>query len=592
MSESRGATSPGLTSKERQGEPARERLRIAAIAACLLVLTGLILMLARPGLIPARTGLGTAKIQPIELVGLAWVVFGCAVWLARKAAVKLVVGLILIGGVALQVAALTGPPQNSSDLYRYIWDGRVQMAGIDPYLYAPGDAGVAQLRDDLLWSPNSGNHPGYPDCVPDAKNTADPGDSLVAGCTKLNRPKVPTVYPPVAEAYFTAIQVVAPADDSTTPVQGAAAAFAVLTTVLLLFGLRRQGKDPRLAALWAWCPTVALEAGQNGHVDVVGVALTAAALLLLATAQARKRKIVGGVLLGLAIATKITPVLAVPGVLRRGWREICAAAVSVVAIVYVPHVIAVGSKIIGFFPGYLNQEGYSTGTGFSIIGLFVTGKAATAVAVVILGLVAVTIIRFGDSSEPWRGGVLMTSAALAVCTPHFQWYAILLVMLVALDGRPEWLAIAAGGYLSNSPNLYIHGLTLHDPRLVGYGGGAAVAGGLALLRLVLARRSHATAPAGAGGTVAAEETVPAEETEPAEKSGELAVGATAESAVTPAKPADELAEEQPEEPAEEPVIEPTAVLRPTVPIAADGKPNFARGDESPGGDSYRVLTWR
>ena len=40
----------------------------------------------------------------------------------------------------------------------------------------------------------------------------------------------------------------------------------------------------------------------------------------------------------------------------------------------------------------------------------------------------------------------MTAAALAVATPHHQWYSLLLVMLVALDGRPEWLAFAAGGY--------------------------------------------------------------------------------------------------------------------------------------------------
>ncbi|MBO0804736.1 MAG: DUF2029 domain-containing protein [Nocardiopsaceae bacterium] len=470
------------------GRPWRAWLRIAAIVACLLALAGLILLLARPSLVPART-VGTAKIQPIELVGLAWIVFGCAAWLARKAATAIVTGLILAGSIGLQVVALAGPPQNSSDLYRYMWDGRVQAAGIDPYLHAPADAALAPLRNDFLWSPKTG--PGhYVDCVSAPKGASDPshpGYGSAAGCTKLNRPLDPTVYPPVAEAYFTVVQLVAPADDSTTPMQAAAATFAVLTTVLLLYGLRRTGRDPRLAALWAWCPVTALEAGQNGHVDVVGVALAAAALLLLATAQARKRKILGGVLLGLAIATKVTPVLTVPGVLRRGWREIIAGAASAVALVYLPHVIAVGSKIIGFFPGYLHQEGYSDGTGFSVIGLFVTGKAATVVAVVILGLVAIAIIRFCDPAQPWRGGVLMTSAALAVCTPHFQWYTILLVMLVALDGRPEWLAIAAGGYLANSPHLYIHGFTLTDPRLAGYGGGAAVAVALAVARLVISR---------------------------------------------------------------------------------------------------------
>jgi hypothetical protein len=433
-------------------------LRIAGITLLLAVLAGLILLIARPGIDPAQA-------HPMRLVAAAWLVFCCAAWLVRGAAVRLAVGLILVGGIALQVVALAGPPQNSSDLYRYIWDGRVQAAGIDPYLYAPDAAGVAGLRDSFLWSGTGPGH--YVDCVPSKPNSADPSDGLVAGCTKLNRPKVPTVYPPVAEAYFLAIQLAAPADNSTTPVQAVAAGFAVLVTVLLLFGLWKLGKDPRLAVLWAWCPTVPLEAGQNGHIDVVGVALTLAALLLLARARTRGRVITGGVLLGLAIATKITPVLVMPAVLRRGWVLISASALTAISLVYVPHVLSVGQKIIGFFPGYLKQEGYSTGTGFSVIGLFVQGKAAT-----------------------------------AVCTPNFQWYAILLVMLVALDGRPEWLAIAAGGYLANSQGLRIGGIVLHDPRLVGYGGGAAVACALAVARYLITRRTRGRVEAAEPSVVA------------------------------------------------------------------------------------------
>jgi len=117
------------------------------------------------------------------------------------------------------------------------------------------------------------------------------------------------------------------------------------------------------------------------------------------------------------------------------------------------------------------------------------------VAVVILAAIAVAIYRFCDPDQPWRGGVLMTAAALAVCTPDFQWYAILLVMLVALDGRPEWLAIAAGGYLTNNTNLYLGGIAIHHPRLVGYGGGAAVACALALVRYGLERRAAGRVPA-------------------------------------------------------------------------------------------------
>jgi hypothetical protein len=481
------------------------RIRVAGIVLSLAALAALILLLVRPALDPAR-------IKPIVLIGAAWIAFGCAAWLLRQVTVKLAAGLIVAGGIAIQLVALSGPPQGSSDLYRYIWDGRVQAAGIDPYLYAPADAGVAKLRNHFLWS-GTGPH-NYGDCVKKHKDRAHPADGLVAGCTRLNRPKVPTVYPPVAEAYFFTVQLAAPADNSTTPIQAAAAMFAIAVTMILLFGLRKLGKNPRLAALWAWCPTVALEAGNNAHVDVVAVALTAVALLLLARARTEGRTALGGLLLGLAIATKVTPVLVLPAVLRRGWWLICASAATAVSLVYAPHVMAVGQKIIGFFPGYLKQEGYSTGTGFSLIGVAVHGKLATVVAVLLLGLIALAILRRCDPDQPWHGSVLMTSAALAVCTPHFQWYAILLVMLVAFDGQPEWLAIAAGGYLANSPNLRIDGIMLHDPRGLGYGAGTAIACACALVRYMRSRRAQAgtaTAPAATVFTAVAERTLAADD---------------------------------------------------------------------------------
>ncbi|HTZ23608.1 MAG TPA: glycosyltransferase 87 family protein [Streptosporangiaceae bacterium] len=525
------------------------KLRVTAIISLLLVLGSMVLLVAQPGLDPAR-------LLPLALVVGAWIAFGCAAWLLRKVTLKLAVGLILVAGIALQVVAMTGPPRNSTDSYRYIWDGRVQAAGIDPYLYAPSDEGVARLRNDFLWSSTGPGH--YVDCVlVNHVSKVDPADSLVAGCSKLNRIKAPTVYPPVAEAYFLAVQLAAPADDSAVPIQAAAASFAVLVTVILLFGLRRLGKDPRLAALWAWCPTVILECGQNAHVDVVAVALTLVALLLLARAKTEGRTVLGGVLLGLAIATKVTPVLVAPAVLRRGWLLISASAAAAISLVYAPHVLAVGSKIIGFFPGYLHQEGYSTGGGFSIIGLFVHGKAATVAAVVILAAIAVAIYRFCDPDQPWRGGVLMTSAALAVCTPDFQWYAILLVMLVALDGRPEWLAIAAGGYFTNNTNLYLAGIAIHHTRLWGYGGGAAVACACALARYVLERRAAGRVPAVLAGT----RQVP--------QSAEAARAETADGETTSVRAAADR------------VLEPTAVyVNPavSVSIGAGGTPAFAAED--------------
>ena len=448
------------------------KLRVAGIGLALAVMAELVLLIVRPSLDPAR-------IRPLPLIIGAWLAFLAAAWLLRKVPRRTAVALILLGGIALQVAAVSAPPQYSTDSYRYIWDGRVQAAGIDPYQYVPAATQLTGLRNDFLF------YPGAQYCV-----GSHPAAELTAGCTRINRPTVPTIYPPVAEAYFLAVYYLHPADDSSVPIQAAAAAVAVLVTVLLLIGLGRLGRDVRMAALWAWCPTVILEAGNSAHVDVVAVALTAAAILALATARTTRRTVAGGILLGLAIATKMTPVLTVPALLRRRWVTVAISAASAFVAVYVPHVLLVGAKVIGFLPGYLQQENYTSGHRYGIIGLFVIGPLASVVAVLVLAAIAVAVLQFSDPDRPWQGALYMTAGALAVTTPHYQWYALLLVMLVALDGRPEWLAFAAAGYYAAFPTLggryHIPG-RLHDA--IAYGVPLLVVGAGWLIRHELARRA-------------------------------------------------------------------------------------------------------
>ena len=250
------------------------KVRVSAVSAALVIVCGLEFLVIHPAADPLPVPL-----QPLPLVTVAWVLFVAAAWLLRGVPLRWAVALIIIGAIAIQVVAVSGPPQSSTDLYRYMWDGRVQAHGYDPYSYVPMAPQLAHIRDPFLFNHHAlarfcvgaGVHePGYP------------GLTLAPGCTRINRPTVPTIYPPVAEFYFLALHYVTPVWAGSTPVQAAAGACAVLVTLLLLAGLRWLRRDLRWAALWAWCPTVALEAGNNAHVDVVAVLLTLAALLVLA----------------------------------------------------------------------------------------------------------------------------------------------------------------------------------------------------------------------------------------------------------------------------------------------------------------------
>jgi hypothetical protein len=98
----------------------------------------------------------------------------------------------------------------------------------------------------------------------------------------------------------------------------------------------------------------------------------------------------------------------------------------------------------------------------------------------------------------------MTAAALAVTTPHYQWYALVLVMLVAFDGRPEWLAFAAGAYYAAEPGM---GRYTPPHRLID-----AIAYGVPVLVVAvgwLARRELARRELARSGALPAE-TLPAE----------------------------------------------------------------------------------
>jgi hypothetical protein len=451
------------------------RWRSAAAAVAATVITYLVwLSVQHDSHIAARLG-------PLPVAAALWAAFAAGAWLALGTSARRAVPLILLGGIAIQLAAMSAPPRSSDDLYRYIWDGRVQSAGIDPYRYVPAAAQLTRLRDRFLW-PANGHY-----CVTSAAAAAgpgpsgDPGPALAPGCTRINRPTDPTIYPPVAEAYFTAVYELSPPGSGATPIQAGAALFAIATTGLLMLGLRSLDRDPRLAVLWAWCPAVGLEAGNTAHVDVVAAFFTAAALLTLSRAGGRRRALCGGVLLGLAISTKITPVLVAPAILRRRPVMVAAAAVSATAAVYLPHLLAVGRGVIGFLPGFLTQDGYASGNRFLLLNLAVHGRWATIAAVGVLTAVGLAVLRRANPDQPWRGALVMSGAVLAVTTPFLSWYSLLLVMLVAMDGRAEWLALSAARYLT--PGQPFPHVLLPQAGQVGYGAAVAFVAAVSLVRL-------------------------------------------------------------------------------------------------------------
>jgi hypothetical protein len=374
--------------------------------------------------------------------------------------------LVLVGSVALALTGLLAPPRTSDDAYRYLWDGHVQATGTSPYAYAPTDPALAGLRaaDPALF-PVTGNCTGW--------------DLHRSGtiCTHINRPTVHTIYPPVAEVWFLGLYEAgrATGGHGVRTAQAGGALLAVLTTGALLLILRRLRAPLHRAALWGWFPGVALWAVNDAHVDTLGVLLMLCGLAAVQhgterererpRARARARGVTqtssgrptgagGGVLLGLAVATKLIPALALPGamagLLRRGHRPrprdllVPAVALLTFLLCYLPYVLASGLGVIGYLPGYLQEEGYDQGTRFALLNLLgLPSRLLPALVAAILLASVLAVLRRGDPDRPWRGALLVVGTALFLSAPGYPWYSLLVVGLVVLDGRWEWLGLPA-----------------------------------------------------------------------------------------------------------------------------------------------------
>jgi len=115
--------------------------------------------------------------------------------------------------------------------------------------------------------------------------------------------------------------------------------------------------------------------------------------------------------------------------------------IAVFGLLYVPYVLTTGLDVLGYLPGYLNEEGYEDGSRFALVSLVVKGDAGTLVVGLLVLLAAFVAWRLSDPARPWSGEVLMIGVTFLAVTPRYPWYALLLIPFVVLSGRWEWLSI-------------------------------------------------------------------------------------------------------------------------------------------------------
>ena len=347
----------------------------------------------------------------------------------------------IIVGVAIfcRLPPLFGDASLSSDVYRYVWDGIVQHAGINPYRYVPADPAILSLRD------------------------ASEGNIFPA----INRATYAhTIYPPFAQFFFYLVTFISP---TLVMMKTALVLCEGITVWSLLWLLRAFGRPREQVILYAWSPILIWEIAGSGHLDSLAMALIGLALV----ARYQRRSALTGVFLGLAILTKLYPLVLFPALYMRHpfnreqgraeqgleW-EMPAIILALIAVGYAVY-SSVGRLVFGFLGGYVEEEGMTSGARYFLLELFhhvpgmshVPTTAFLIFAVLIFGALSwwawqtaspqADQITFPAASlkaqlKPHQAAAFLrpafalAGALMLLFSPHYAWYIVWLIPFFTL----------------------------------------------------------------------------------------------------------------------------------------------------------------
>ena len=286
--------------------------------------------------------------------------------------------------VLFRVPLAIAPVGPDSDMVRYLWDGRVQLLGYNPYSVVPADPALA------------------------ATHTAE--------TAQMPSRRARTPYPPAAQLFFRTVVAV---HDSTLAMKLALVVCDLMVIAVLWRWLAVSRRNVWLTLVYAWHPLVVLEVAHSGHIDGLAAMWIVAAAYWLTT----RRTMLASVAFVLAIATKLLPLVLAPlfiGRVRVRDGVVGAALLAALYLLFIDR----STLPFGAVPNVVAHIRFNA----PVFGLLAaaSGAQAAAATAVLLGLACAAWARWRlDVTDP--AGWAWPMAIALVCAPViYPWYLLCL----------------------------------------------------------------------------------------------------------------------------------------------------------------------
>ncbi|MBW2188395.1 MAG: DUF2029 domain-containing protein [Deltaproteobacteria bacterium] len=359
----------------------------------------------------ARSG-GSSSTAVVGLA-LCFVPYAGALVFSRAASSKRAVDRIALASALLFGALLLfAPPLLSDDLYRYLWEGRLWLEGLNPYRLAPDDPAVAHLRDGL-WA-------------------------------NINNKPLTSIYPPLSQLIFVVAQWLG-GEVWTLKL------LALLAHALSVALVARACTERKASLAIALNPLLLSEAALNGHFDI----LCGVLLLVAAWALSRQRFAQAGVAACAAVGLKVVGLVVIPLFVRRPRVLIAAgfgSALLLVPLVWPRALVDPASGAGQFATRWRGNESTFALVDRLSYALFDPSLAQLVarciVAAVLLGLCALIVYR---RVPPWTAIRALVWAVLLLSPQVHPWYLAWLLPLEVAAGGSAGLVWSAAILCAYAP---------------------------------------------------------------------------------------------------------------------------------------------
>ncbi|MEE9604835.1 MAG: hypothetical protein V3V70_04610 [Candidatus Scalindua sp.] len=262
---------------------------------------------------------------------------------------KKILWTVLVFSLIFRLTLLPATP--SDDVYRYLWEGKLQLNWLNPYSLPPEFSTLEGLRDNFF--------------------------------SGINHKHLTTIYPPLTLMVFAIADYVS---HSFISMKSAFLLFDVLTIFLIVRFLRVMGKDPINVLIYAWSPLVLISFAARGHCDSLQIFLVILALYLFSI----RRNLKSIVSIGLAAMSKFVFIIVAPFLIPRGKLKYLAVLPLVIAILYLPYISA-GKGLFSTLLHFGTQYHYNDSAHFLI---FCLSLGSPLISRIITSMIFVTVLLY------------------------------------------------------------------------------------------------------------------------------------------------------------------------------------------------------